>query len=100
MRGGGPKEYRQGPGRQIAAANLKSTPVTKILLIAIGIGYLWELVVAGGPGSLFNGPGFLDLIDAGALVPAGSLLRGSTSPSAWSAANGGAWSARCSCTRD
>lgn len=65
------KEYRQGPGRQIAAANLKATPVTKILLIAIGIGYLWELVVAGGPGSLFNGPGFLDLIDAGALVPAG-----------------------------
>ncbi len=76
------KEYRQGPGRQIAAANLKATPVTKILLIAIGIGYLWELVVAGGPGSLFNGPGFQDLIDAGALVPAGVSPTGSTSPSA------------------
>ncbi len=65
------REYRRGPGRQVAAANLKATPVTKILLIAIGIGYLWELVVAGGPGSLFDGPGFQDLIDAGALVPVG-----------------------------
>ncbi|MBA3738837.1 MAG: rhomboid family intramembrane serine protease [Actinobacteria bacterium] len=63
------REYRQGPGRQVAAVDLKATPVTKILLIAIGIGYLWELVVAGGPGSLFDGPGFQDLIDAGALVP-------------------------------
>jgi membrane associated rhomboid family serine protease len=63
------REYRQGPGRQIAAANLKATPVTKVLLLAIGIGYLWELVVAGGPGSLFEGPGYRDLIDAGALVP-------------------------------
>ncbi len=44
------REYRQGPGRQVAVANLKATPVTKILLIAIGIGYLWELAVAGGPG--------------------------------------------------
>jgi membrane associated rhomboid family serine protease len=65
------REYRQGPGRQIAAANLRATPVTKILLIAIGIGYLWELVVAGGPGSLFEGPSPLDLIDAGALAPVG-----------------------------
>jgi membrane associated rhomboid family serine protease len=63
------REYRRGPGRQIAAANLRSTPVTRILLIAMAIGYLWELVVAGGPGSLFNGPGAEALIDAGALVP-------------------------------
>jgi membrane associated rhomboid family serine protease len=63
------REYRQGPGRQVAAANLKATPVTKVLLIAMGIGYLWQLVVAGGPGSLFDGPGYQDLIDAGALVP-------------------------------
>jgi membrane associated rhomboid family serine protease len=63
------REYRQGPGRRIAAANLKAIPVTKVLLIAIGIGYVWELVVAGGPGSLFEGPGYRDLIDAGALVP-------------------------------
>jgi membrane associated rhomboid family serine protease len=63
------REYRQGPGRQIAVATLKSTPVTKILLIAMAIGYLWELAVAGGPGSLFEGPGGQGLIDAGALVP-------------------------------
>ena len=63
------REYRQGPGRQVAVANAKATPVTKILLIAIGIGYLWELAVAGGPGSLFEGPDLRDLIDAGALVP-------------------------------
>jgi membrane associated rhomboid family serine protease len=63
------REFRRGPGRQIASANLRSTAVTKILLVAIGIGYLWELVVAGGPGSLFDGPGGLALIDAGALVP-------------------------------
>jgi membrane associated rhomboid family serine protease len=63
------REYRRGPGRQIAAANLRATPVTKILLIAMAIGYLWELVIAGGPGSLFNGPGSEALIDAGALVP-------------------------------
>jgi len=65
------REYRRGPGRQIAAANLRATPVTKILLIAMAIGYVWELVIAGGPGSLFNGPSSLHLIDAGALVPVG-----------------------------
>jgi membrane associated rhomboid family serine protease len=65
------REYRRGPGRQVAAANLKATPVTKLLLIAMGIGYVWELIVAGGPGSLFEGPDGLHLIDAGALVPVG-----------------------------
>jgi membrane associated rhomboid family serine protease len=43
--------------------------MTKVLLIAMAIGYLWELIVAGGPGSLFDGPGGQALIDAGALVP-------------------------------
>ncbi len=81
------REYRQGPGRQVAAANLKATPVTKILLIAIGIGYLWELVVAGGPGSLFDGPGFQDLIDAGALVP----LTGGTELDPTGGIVGGEW---------
>jgi membrane associated rhomboid family serine protease len=65
------REYRRGPGRQVAVANLRSTPVTRILLVAMAIGYLWELVVAGGPGSLFQGPSGLDLIDAGALAPVG-----------------------------
>lgn len=63
------REYRQGPGRQVAVANLKATTITKILLIAIAIGYVWELIIAGGPGSLFEGPSGQALIDAGALVP-------------------------------
>jgi membrane associated rhomboid family serine protease len=63
------REYRRGPGRQVAAANLRSTAFTTVLLVAMGIGYVWELVVAGGPGSLFEGPGGRALIDAGALVP-------------------------------
>jgi membrane associated rhomboid family serine protease len=63
------REYRRGPGRQVAATNVRSQPVTMVLLVAMGIGYLWELVVAGGPGSLFQGPGGGTLIDAGALVP-------------------------------
>jgi membrane associated rhomboid family serine protease len=63
------REYRRGPGRRIAAANVRSTGATRLLLVAMGLGYLWELVIAGGPGSLFNGPSGIDLIDAGALVP-------------------------------
>jgi membrane associated rhomboid family serine protease len=64
------KEYQQGAGKQIARARVRTTPVTKFLLIAIAIGYVWELIVAGGPGSLFDGPSTGALIDAGALVPA------------------------------
>jgi membrane associated rhomboid family serine protease len=63
------REYRRGPGRQIAVANVKSTSVTKLVLIAIAIGYVWELIIAGGPGSLFEGPSGQALVDAGALVP-------------------------------
>lgn len=63
------REYRRGPGRQIAVANIKAASATKLLLVLIGIGYLWELVAAGGPGSLFEGPSTPALIDAGALVP-------------------------------
>ena len=65
------REYRRGPGRRIAVANVKSTSVTKLLLVAIGIGYVWELVVAGGPGDPFQGPNPLDLFNAGgAFAPA------------------------------
>jgi membrane associated rhomboid family serine protease len=63
------REYRQGPGRQIAAANLRATPVTKLLLLAIGIGYVWELIVAGGPSSLFAGPSPQNLFEAGGAWP-------------------------------
>jgi rhomboid protease GluP len=65
------REYRRGPGRQIAVANVKSLSAIKLLLGAIAIGYVWELVVAGGPGSLFEGPPPVDLFDAGgAYAPA------------------------------
>jgi membrane associated rhomboid family serine protease len=65
------REYRRGPGRQVAAANLRSTPITKVLLIAIGIGYVWELIVAGGLTSLIAGPSPIDLFEAGgAFAPA------------------------------
>lgn len=65
------REYRRGPGRRVAVANVKSTSVTKLLLVAIGIGYVWELVVAGGPGDPFQGPNPLDLFNAGgAFAPA------------------------------
>jgi membrane associated rhomboid family serine protease len=63
------REYRRGPGRQIAVANVKAVSVTRLLLIAIAIGYVWELVIAGGPGSLFDGPSSQALTEAGGLVP-------------------------------
>jgi membrane associated rhomboid family serine protease len=63
------REYRRGPGRRVAGARVRSTGTTMLLLVAMGVGYLWELVVAGGPGSLFAGPNGRALIDAGALVP-------------------------------
>ena len=73
------REYRRGPGRQAAVANVRSTGATMLLLIVIGAGYVWELIVAGGPGSLFQGPSGQDLIDAGALVPyTGATLEGLT----------------------
>lgn len=63
------REYRSGPGRRVAVANVRTTSATMLILIAMGIGYVWELIVAGGPGSLLNGPSAIDLIHAGALVP-------------------------------
>ena len=70
------REYRQGPGRQIAAANVRATPVTKILLFALGIGYVWELIVAGGITSLFQGPSPFDLYRAGGAYPPAIALDG------------------------
>jgi membrane associated rhomboid family serine protease len=62
------REYRRGPGRQIARANLRATTVTKILLIAIAVGFVWELV-AGGMGSFGLRPSGQALLDAGAAFP-------------------------------
>jgi membrane associated rhomboid family serine protease len=81
------REYQRGPGRQVAVANARATGATTLLLIAMGIGYVWELIVAGGPGSLFEGPSARDLIDAGALVP----FTGATSEGLTGGLVGGEW---------
>ena len=64
------REYRQGAGKQVDRARVRTTPVTKLLLLLMTAGYVWELIIAGGPGSLFDGPSGQALINAGALVPA------------------------------
>ena len=62
------REFRQGPGRRIAVANIKRrASATTALLVAIVAMYLVE-VVTGGPGSLMSGPSGLDLIKLGASV--------------------------------
>jgi membrane associated rhomboid family serine protease len=81
------REYRRGPGRRIAVAGARATGATTVLLAAIGIGYLWELIVAGGPGSLFQGPSIGALIDAGGLVP----FTGGSSAGVTGGLMGGQW---------
>ena len=50
------REFRKGPGRRIAAANIRRrASATMVLLVAIGAMYIVE-VVAGGAGSLMGGP--------------------------------------------
>jgi membrane associated rhomboid family serine protease len=62
------REFRQGPGRQIAAANVRRrASVTTLLLGMIGAMYLVE-ISAGGPGSLMTGPSGEKLINLGASV--------------------------------
>ncbi len=62
------REFRQGPGRRIAAANIRRrASATTALLGLIGAVYLLE-VVTGGPGSLMRGPSGGKLIDLGASV--------------------------------
>lgn len=63
------REYRRGPGRRATVATARATGATTLLLLAIGLGYLWELGVAGGPGSLVLGPSGGALFDAGAMYP-------------------------------
>ena len=61
------REFRKGPGRQIAIAEVKGVSVTKILLVAIAGMYLVE-VVAGGAGSLLSGPGSRRLLQLGGQI--------------------------------
>jgi membrane associated rhomboid family serine protease len=73
------REFRQGPGRRVAAANLRRRlSVTTVLLGLIGGMYLLE-VISGGAGSLMSGPSTGTLIDLGASVgvaqtPSGDLI--------------------------
>lgn len=62
------REFRQGPGRRIAAATVRRhASATAVLLGLIAAVFLLE-VVTGGPGSLMTGPSQLKLIDLGASV--------------------------------
>jgi membrane associated rhomboid family serine protease len=62
------REFRRGPGRRIAAANIRRrASATTAILLAIGAMYVVE-IVAGGPGSLMTGPSSLKLIDLGASI--------------------------------
>ena len=70
------REFRKGPGRRIAAANIRRrASATMVLLVAIGAMYIVE-VVAGGPGSLMGGPSGLKLIELGASVGLAQLPNG------------------------
>jgi membrane associated rhomboid family serine protease len=62
------REFRTGPGRRIAVANVKGLSVTKALLGLIIAVFVVEVAV-GGPGSLLTGPSFRKLIDLGGSVP-------------------------------
>ena len=70
------REFRQGPGRRIAAAKVRTgVSVTKILLVAMGAMFFLELAT-GGAGSLMNGPSGLKLIRLGASVGVTQLPNG------------------------
>lgn len=70
------REFRQGPGRRIAAANIRRrASATTALLALIGAMFLLE-VVAGGSGSLMTGPSGLKLIDLGASIALARLPNG------------------------
>ncbi len=62
------REFRKGPGRRIAAANIRRrASATTVLLVMIGAMYVVE-IIAGGPGSLMTGPSPAKLVDLGASV--------------------------------
>ncbi len=70
------REFRKGPGRRIAAANVRrQASATMVLLVAIGAMYVVE-VLSGGTGSLMTGPNPLKLINLGASVGLAQLPNG------------------------
>jgi membrane associated rhomboid family serine protease len=60
------REFRQGPGRQIAVGRIRGLSVTGALLAAIVAMYVVE-IAAGGAASIFEGPSARRLFDLGAL---------------------------------
>lgn len=58
------REFRRGPGRPFRGG----VNVTKALLVAIVVPFVFE-VALGGPGSLFGGPSGQVLFDMGAMQP-------------------------------
>jgi membrane associated rhomboid family serine protease len=75
-------EYRRGPGRRNAIANVKGTSVTRVLLVVIGSVYVLE-VIRGGAVSFLNGPSLNVLVQlggsVGAYIAAGQYWRLATS---------------------
>ena len=70
------REFRKGPGRRIAVANVRRrASATMLLLVAIGAMYVVE-IISGGPGSLMTGPSTLKLINLGASVGLAQLPNG------------------------
>ncbi len=67
------REFRQSPAGRVRAAGRFSA--TNVLLIAIGIGFVAELVV-GGPGALSTGPSPRQLYDMGAMFPPALAIDG------------------------
>jgi membrane associated rhomboid family serine protease len=71
------REFRQGPGRRIAAANIKRTAsVTTVLLAMIAAMFVIELA-NGGAGSLMTGPSKDKLVDLGASIGLAQRVDGS-----------------------
>ena len=68
-------EYRRGPGRRVAVAGAMGISITGVLVAIIVAIYVIE-VVAGGAGSLFDGPSLQRLVDMGAAI--GVFGRGTT----------------------
>ena len=70
------REFRKGPGRRIAVANVRRrASATMLILVAIGAMYVVEIIVRRA-GSLMTGPSPLKLINLGASVGLAQLPNG------------------------
>lgn len=79
------REFRAGPGRRAAAARVRHTSATMILLGLIVAMFVVEVLV-GGPGALMTGPSSSTLVRLGAsvaLYPSGSGVIGVATGQYW-----------------